>query len=88
MVDGLREWTDGVFAEVSEESFAERPVDGVVEGFVTPRDWPWQIKIAIGALALGVFLFYMLVVGRRAARAGETGDLTEYEAGTPTLTAG
>ena len=60
----------------------------MVEGFVTPRDWPWQIKIAIGAAALGVFLFYMLWVGRRAARAGETGDLTEYEAGTPTLTAG
>ncbi len=63
-------------------------LSGLVEGFVTPREWPWQIKIAIGALALGVFLFYMLVVGRRAARAGETGDLTEYEAGTPTLTAG
>ncbi len=63
-------------------------LSGVVEGFVTPRDWPWQIKIAIGAAALGVFLFYMLWVGRRAARAGETGDLTEYEAGTPTLTSG
>ncbi len=63
-------------------------LSGLVEGFVTPREWPWPIKIAIGALALGVFLFYMLWVGRRAARAGETGDLTEYEAGTPTLTAG
>jgi len=63
-------------------------LSGIVEGFVTPREWPWQIKIAIGAAALGVFLFYMLGVGRRAARAGETGDLTEYEAGTPTLTAG
>ncbi len=63
-------------------------LSGLVEGFVTPREWPWQIKIAIGAAALGVFLFYMLVVGGRAARAGETGDLTEYEAGTPTLTAG
>lgn len=63
-------------------------LSGIVEGFVTPRDWPWQVKIAIGALALGVFLFYMLWVGGRAARAGETGDLTEYEAGTPTLTAG
>ncbi|KQM40163.1 stage II sporulation protein M [Microbacterium sp. Leaf203] len=63
-------------------------LSGLVEGFVTPREWPWQIKITIGALALGIFLFYMLVVGRRAARVGETGDLTEYEAGTPTLTAG
>ncbi|MEW1706118.1 stage II sporulation protein M [Microbacterium sp. NPDC089190] len=63
-------------------------LSGLVEGFVTPREWPWPVKIAIGAAALGVFLFYMLWVGRRAVRAGETGDLTEYEAGTPTLTAG
>jgi hypothetical protein len=33
-------------------------------------------------------LFYMLVIGRRAARDGETGDLIEYESGTPTLFAG
>lgn len=63
-------------------------LSGLVEGFVTPREWPWQIKIAIGAAALGVFLVYMLWVGRRAVRAGETGDLTEYEAGTPTLVSG
>ncbi|MBM3717117.1 MAG: stage II sporulation protein M [Actinobacteria bacterium] len=63
-------------------------LSGVVEGFVTPREWPWQVKVAIGAAALGVFLLYMLVVGRRAVRLGETGDLTEYEAGTPTLVAG
>ena len=35
-----------------------------------------------------LFLVYMLVVGGRAHRRGETGDLTEYEAGTPTLVAG
>ena len=46
------------------------------------------MKIGIGAAALGVFLFYMLVIGRRAVRRGESGDLVEYEAGTPTLTAG
>ena len=61
---------------------------GIVEGFVTPQTWPWPIKIAIGAAALALFLSYMLVVGRRAAKQGETGDLTEYEAGTPTLVAG
>lgn len=61
---------------------------GIVEGFVTPQPWPWAVKIGIGTLALGVFLAYMLVVGRRAARHGETGDLTEYEAGTPVLVAG
>ena len=63
-------------------------LSGLVEGFVTRQPWPWAIKIGLGALALGVFLFYMLVVGRRAARAGETGDLTEYEAGTRRLVAG
>lgn len=63
-------------------------LSGLVEGFVTGQPWPWPLKIGIGAAALGVFLVYMLVVGRRAARLGETGDLTEYEAGTPTLVAG
>lgn len=63
-------------------------LSGVVEGWVTRQDWPWAIKIGIGTLALAVFLVYMLVLGRRAARAGETGDLTEYEAGTPRLVAG
>ena len=63
-------------------------LSGLVEGFVTPSTLPWQVKIAIGAAALSGFLVYMLWVGRRAARAGETGDLSEYEAGTPTLTTG
>jgi uncharacterized membrane protein SpoIIM required for sporulation len=63
-------------------------VSGLIEGFVTAQPWPWPLKIGIGAAALGLFLAYMLVVGRRAYRLGETGDLTEYEAGTPTLVAG
>lgn len=63
-------------------------LSGLVEGFVTRQPWPWAIKIGIGALALGVFLAYMLIIGRRAVRAGETGDLTEYEAGTQRLVAG
>ncbi|MBY0687221.1 stage II sporulation protein M [Microbacterium marinilacus] len=63
-------------------------LSGVVEGFVTGQPWPWWLKIGLGALALGVLLFWMLVLGRRAARAGETGDLTEYESGTPRLVAG
>lgn len=61
---------------------------GLVEGFVTPQPWHPAVKLVLGALALGVFLFYMLVVGRRAHRDGETGDLTEFEAGTPTLVSG
>ena len=63
-------------------------VAGLIEGFVTGQPWPWPVKIGIGALALGGFLFYMLYVGGRAARAGETGDLTEYETGTARLVAG
>jgi len=63
-------------------------LSGIVEGFVTAQPWPWPVKIGIGAAALAVFLFYMLVIGRRAYRRGETGDLTEYESGTPTLVTG
>ena len=63
-------------------------LSGLVEGFVTAQPWPWPVKIGIGTAALAVFLVYMLVVGRRAHRLGETGDLTEFEAGTPTLVAG
>lgn len=62
-------------------------VSGLVEGFVTPSALPVWAKIAIGALALAAFLAYMLVLGRRAVRAGETGDLTEYEAGTRRIVA-
>ncbi|WP_091231876.1 stage II sporulation protein M [Microbacterium sp. 3J1] len=61
---------------------------GLVEGFVTGWALPWPIKIGIGAAALAVFLIYMLVIGGRAHRRGETGDLLEYEAGTPRLVAG
>lgn len=63
-------------------------LSGLIEGFVTAQPWPWPVKIGLGAAALALFLVYMLVVGRRAHRLGETGDLTEYETGTPTLVAG
>ena len=63
-------------------------VAGLIEGFVTGQPWPWPVKIGIGAVALALFVVYIIVVGGRAHRRGETGDLTEYEAGTPTLVAG
>jgi uncharacterized membrane protein SpoIIM required for sporulation len=63
-------------------------VSGVIEGFVTRQDWPWPVKIGIGTIALAGFLFYQWVVGRWAARAGETGDLEEFEAGAKQLVAG
>jgi uncharacterized membrane protein SpoIIM required for sporulation len=63
-------------------------VSGVIEGFVTPSPLPWPIKAGIGALALAAFLGYMLIVGGRAARTGETGDLDEFDAGTRRLVTG
>ncbi|MDH6235988.1 stage II sporulation protein M [Cryobacterium sp. CG_9.6] len=57
-------------------------VSGIIEGFVTAQPWPWPVKIGIGTLALAAFLTYMIVVGGRATRLGETGDLGEFEAGT------
>lgn len=63
-------------------------VSGLIEGFVTRQDWPWPIKIGIGTVALGGFLFYQWFVGGRAARAGQTGDLDEFEAGARQLVAG
>lgn len=63
-------------------------VSGVIEGFVTRQPWPWPIKIGIGSVALLGFLAYQWVLGRRAYRAGETGDLEEFEAGARQLVAG
>lgn len=56
-------------------------LSGLIEGFVTRQDWPWVVKIGIGTIALAAFLVYQWVVGRRAARAGETGDVEEFDAG-------
>ncbi|WP_394551251.1 stage II sporulation protein M [Agromyces sp. MMS24-JH15] len=63
-------------------------VSGIIEGFVTPAPWPWPVKIGIGAAALGGFLFVMLGLGRRAWKAGETGDLGEFDTGVRRLVAG
>ncbi|NIJ04135.1 stage II sporulation protein M [Frigoribacterium faeni] len=63
-------------------------VSGVIEGFVTRQPWPWPIKIGIGTVALAGFLAYQWILGGRAHRAGETGDLDEFEAGATELVAG
>ncbi|HVW40869.1 MAG TPA: stage II sporulation protein M [Amycolatopsis sp.] len=52
-------------------------VSGVIEAFVTPSGLPTWARIGIGALAESAFLGYVFVFGRRAARAGATGDLDE-----------
>ncbi len=63
-------------------------VSGLIEGFVTRQPWPWPVKIGIGTVALSGFLVYQWVLGGRAYRAGETGDLDEFEAGAKRLVAG
>ncbi|MET4782154.1 stage II sporulation protein M [Glaciihabitans sp. UYNi722] len=63
-------------------------VSGIIEGFVTKQEWPWPIKIGIGTVAVAAFLVYQWVIGRRAFRAGETGDLSEFEAGARQIVAG
>jgi uncharacterized membrane protein SpoIIM required for sporulation len=56
-------------------------VSGVVEAFVTPSPLPTWARIAVGALVWAAFLVYVAVLGRRAAAAGETGDLRAELAG-------
>lgn len=63
-------------------------VSGIIEGFVTRQDWPWVVKIGIGFVALAAFVFYQWVIGSRAWRSGETGDLDEFEAGARRIVAG
>lgn len=63
-------------------------VSGMIEGFVTGSALPGWLKILIGAVALAGFWAYTIVLGRRAVRAGETGDLSEDEAGYTVAVAG
>ncbi|WP_406462774.1 stage II sporulation protein M [Streptomyces sp. NBC_00111] len=54
-------------------------VSGLIEGFVTPSGLPTWARITIGIAAELAFLLYVYVLGGRAARAGETGDLEGAE---------
>ncbi len=49
-------------------------VSGVIEAFVTPSGLPTWARIGIGVGAEAGFLGYVFVLGRRALRAGHTGD--------------
>ncbi|MEO3822177.1 stage II sporulation protein M [Actinomadura sp. B10D3] len=49
-------------------------VSGLIEGFVTGWVHTTWLRIAIGVVAEAAFLTYVIVLGRRAVRAGETGD--------------
>ncbi|UXY20152.1 stage II sporulation protein M [Streptomyces cynarae] len=54
-------------------------VSGAIEGFVTPSGLPTWARIAIGIAAELAFLAYVYVLGGRAARAGDTGDVDADE---------
>ena len=51
-------------------------ISGIVEAFVTPSPLPTWARVGIGILAEVVFLLYVFVVGRAAARRGATGDIS------------
>jgi len=50
-------------------------VSGLIEGFVTPSGLPTWTRVGIGVVAELLFLTYVFTLGRRAFRAGWTGDL-------------
>jgi uncharacterized membrane protein SpoIIM required for sporulation len=52
-------------------------ISGVIEAFVTPSPLPTWARILIGAVAEAAFLGYVLVLGRRAVRAGLSSDIEE-----------
>lgn len=52
-------------------------VSGLIEALVTPSPLPTYARIAIGVGAEFAFLAYVFHFGRRASRAGETGDLDD-----------
>lgn len=62
-------------------------VSGVIEGFVTPSGLSTWARIGIGVVAEIAFFAYVFVLGRRAARAGVTGDVdaTRREASAPAV---
>lgn len=59
-------------------------ISGLIEAFVTPSSLPAWARIGIGAVAEAAFLGYVLVLGRRAVRAGQTGDIAEAPDTMPT----
>lgn len=50
-------------------------VSGVIEAYVTPSGLSTAARVSVGICAELAFLTYVIVLGRRAVRAGETGDV-------------
>lgn len=59
-------------------------VSGAVEAFVTPSSLPTFARIAIGVAVEIAFLAYVFHFGRKAVRAGETGDVEDAPDVVPT----
>ena len=53
-------------------------VSGVVEGFVTPSGLPTWARVGIGVVVELLFLAWVFGPGRRAHRAGVSGDLESH----------
>ena len=62
-------------------------VSGIIEAFVTPSPLPTWARVGIGVLAEAGFLVYVFVPGRRAVRAGWTGDVDASLLGDEAVTA-
>ncbi|WP_433166543.1 stage II sporulation protein M [Kribbella sp. CA-247076] len=54
-------------------------VTGIIEAFVTPSALPTAVRVGIGVLAEIGFVIYVWTLGRRAAHAGEYGDIDEAD---------
>ncbi len=59
-------------------------VSGAIEAFVTPSPLPTFVRIGIGIIAEAGFLSYIAFFGRRAVRAGDTGDIADAPDVVPT----
>jgi uncharacterized membrane protein SpoIIM required for sporulation len=59
-------------------------VSGLIEALVTPSPLPTFARIAIGVAAEAAFLAYVIHFGRKAVRAGETGDVEDAPDVVPT----
>ncbi|OBH88247.1 stage II sporulation protein M [Mycobacterium sp. E2733] len=52
-------------------------VSGLIEALVTPSPLPTFVRVGIGIIAEAAFLAYIVYFGRRATKAGETGDIED-----------
>ena len=59
-------------------------ISGAIEGFVTGHVHTTWLRIGIGVVAETAFLTYVIVLGRRAVKEGDTGDATLRPATAPT----